>query len=328
MYGTQWEDRRREWRLAVDADQVEAQAAAYGSAVVDFGLHDERLAGDVAEGQPPPDAQNRTAWSESDATMEALGSGIGAEIRRRHRILGPAYPFTLEGATLRYAQSSTLVYEFCLATSLHPDKRGKSFLTMSQAFELLTCLVLQAQLGSDSRWYRLGLAQCDEADRPARFRQAIEELYRLFGTGEWCWNPIEGFPQDPEPRNVKDLGMDTVNWTTFDDGRGGSLVLIGNCACGQNIETKLDDTALDFIKAHWIRPLTIPDPQRVLSTSHHIPNAGHISELASKAGLVFDRARLTLIAESTPERQESILKQREYDYVDLIRFVIEDYEAA
>ena len=217
------------------------------------------------------------------------------------------------------SRQTELVYESRTLTI--PESRAANL-------KRLTCLVLQAYLGVGSKWYRIGLSECDEDDRPARFRQAVEELYAEFGTGEWHWHPDEGFPQDPEPRYVKDLGMDTVNWTTFGDGRRGSLVLVGNCACGQNIEQKLDDTALKFIKDHWIRPFTNPDPQRVLSTSHHVPNAPHTAELASKAGLIFDRARLTHVAESTQERRDSIVTQLQDDYPNLIRSVIEDYEAA
>ena len=119
--------------------------------------------------------------------------------------------------------------------------------------------------------------------------------------------------------------MDVVAWKRFQDGRRGNLFLVGQCACGHtDWPGKCGQLNLRKLEENWFRPLSLAGAHRFFAVPFHIPNTMHLEEITTEAGLTFDRCRITLIAESDPER----ISENPFDnYAELIQLVIDGFEA-
>ncbi len=113
----------------------------------------------------------------------------------------------------------------------------------------------------------------------------------------------------PPPATDNDLKMDVVAWRTFEDGRGGYLHLVGQCATGADWDTKLEELNLEVIKDHVSWGV---DPLRFFATPHVVA-AQHMRRISKRAGLVLDRPRLlelertTKLAPSTTQEVLAVL---------------------
>lgn len=158
--------------------------------------------------------------------------------------------------------------------------------------------------------------------RPARFRQVVERLHEL--TGEWVWSPDPTLPDDPDPRDVKDEGLDIFVWKEVPDKRPGKLFVLGQCACGNDYPTKFHDIDANFEKLKkWVKPLSYATPLRAFATPRHIPNGAYFADVNHQAGLTFDRARIALLAEG---EGENLQRQARNLYAGLIRIVISSFQ--
>lgn len=318
----QWEQRRSDERVASNADQAEFSAVSYGSCNLEAGTADERIA-DAMDAYELADPRQVPGWAREDAKYDSATSAIAEEVIRRRGLLGQSYPFCLVGNRIDYRPSCTLAYEFCLAASQAPGQSEGELKRLPPAFERLVRDVVICYLGRGSQGYRTGWPPDGLEPRPKRFRQVIEQLHKF--TSEWHWDPRTGFPPDPAPRDVKDEGLDFVVWRPMPDRRVGQLFMVGQCACGDDWETKFHDLDIDKL-SRWIRPLSRATPVRVFATPRHIPNDVHFGEVNQLAGLTLDRARIVLLAEM-PDNRGFIVEQARDSYKDLIRLVIPDFEA-
>ncbi|MEX2120645.1 MAG: hypothetical protein WD847_13715 [Pirellulales bacterium] len=318
-----WESRRHDDRVATNADQSEIAAVRYGSCNLEAGTFDDRVAEslddyEVSDPQPVPD------WASRDAALDNATSDIGIEIRRRQQILGGGYPFHLTGNILQYRPSSTLVYEFCLAVSQSPSLNQGDYARLPVAFERLVRDVLVCFLGPGTNGVRTGWPPDGHEIRPPRFKDVSRQLHSATGaTGEWWWSPDNNLPHDPDSRHVKDEGLDVVVWKGIADGRPGKLFVLGQCACGNDYQTKFYDISADFAKLKkWMKPLSFATPLRVFSTPRHIPNDAFFAEVNREAGLTFDRARIALLA---VEAADYVTNQAREPYADLISIAISGF---
>lgn len=53
-------------------------------------------------------------------------------------------------------------------------------------------------------------------------------------TGEFLWGAHPDLEENPGPQSVKAGGVDVVAWKRFGDRRVGSLIVLTQCACGNN----------------------------------------------------------------------------------------------
>ena len=112
-------------------------------------------------------------------------------------------------------------------------------------------------------------------------------------TGEWVWDPEDVL----DPKDVRDGGCDFVVWLEPSDRRKiGHLFVLGQCACGNDWQDKLDDLKITKI-GKWFHPLSTVPPVRSFATPRHVVD-DMLREGSREAGLFFDRARLALVAES------------------------------
>jgi len=286
-----YERRHQLQSLAGDADQTELDALRKGQAIFDQGLYDEAIA-DAMDDFRPDDSSDTPEWALQDLQQDdAVGSLIEI-IERRKEILETYYPFNSSRNNLEYNQSDTKVYEFCLVTSTTTEQDKKTKLT--RIFEQLATLLSRRYLGPEGRAEHIGWPR---KYGPRHFRGAVDKLHQR--SGEWIWHQEPGLPDDPLPRDVKDGGLDFAAWIHNLDDRSGHLYLLGQCACGDNWPNKLTELNTQWLQ-RWFHPMCHVPPTRAFCVPFHITDQ-RLIEVSKQAGIVFDRLRLTLLAETAQD---------------------------
>ena len=285
--------RNADWQAALDADEVEFRAVMMGTASREEGTREERWSGEIEENL----SGVRPAWIEREEALELQDGDIAGEIERRALLLGDTYPFDLDGSRVAYRPSRSRVYEFCLAVSVAPSLSAGILKGLPVAFEHLVCEILRLHVGATGQVMRTGWPR-DSSCSLTRAKQLFAQLHKL--SGEWIWQPQGLRPDDPPPTYEKDLGLDVVAWRPMPDGRIGQLFLLGQCACGKSDwESKWKDIDLEEL-GFWFRPATHVTAVRCFCVPFHIGNTITWEEVSAKAGLSFDRARISLFAERDP----------------------------
>jgi hypothetical protein len=281
--------------IASNVDQVERASIRYGAAAVSDGLEDERLAGIFIEKAVERTTMLEDEWEVEDEVIETVEGNAIEEIEERAKLLGEHYPFSLNGTSLRHRQSHTGLYEFCLAASIEKYIKHKPYNRIPIAFERVAAEAVRYYLGRDAIALRTGWPSHDKAKRPIKFKDMAKILQE--STGEWVWAPRPPNPPDPHHRKVKDAGVDFVVWKPMPDQRPGKLFVLGQCACGNDWDTKLHEPDQEELD-RWFRPATYASFQKVFAMPRPITNESVFSEMGLLVkGIVFDRIRLTALVE-------------------------------
>jgi hypothetical protein len=296
-----WQERHKQFSTALDADQVEVQAMLAGAANIEVGIEDERMAGVVDDAL----IENGNSWEERQVVLETLSGAIAEEVDRRSAMMKQAYPFEItKGGALSYRRSRSGVYEFCLAAALNPAGEAAGAPKASAVFELIARDVLASHLGDGARGFRAGAPSYDFERRGNSARETFLALEKQCGEFRWC--PEAGFPDEPTFKHLRDAGLDIVAWKPWLDGRLGQLFAVGQCACGKNDVDASKGRELSLGRLGiWLRPMCHAAPLRCFFVAHHIPNTMELYAISKDAGVVFDRARMALIAESSADRVKS-----------------------
>ncbi len=238
----------------------------------------------------PMEGEVETSWQSSDLTYDDAVGQVHEEIERRADLLGPAYPFELEDGLLTYRGPRSGFYEFCLAASLATNITSGENVGLPRLFERMSAILIASAFGPGTEHMHLGSPRDSEIG--AAFHVAMREAHRR--TSEWFWGPDPGLPENPS--HTGDEGVDFVVWKRPPDRRVGSLFILGQCACGDDWSNKFNDIELGRYE-RWFNPLTYARPPvRAFATPYHLGD-GWLVEALPRAGLVFDRSRLTLLAE-------------------------------
>lgn len=310
-------------KAVVDADQVELQAMRDGVSSSQVCIRDDEMSDLLADEFrpiPPTEGAEDLDWeAEANDRIAAPEAGkdqinVGAidELRRRADLLGPDYPFKLVDSSLEYTGGSTLVYEFCLAATSSPSVTQGEYANLPRAFERLAGTVVRLWLGRDAKAYRTGWPP--DGDRPTTLSETMEELGRRLD-GEWSWSPRDSHY---EKTVTGDAGLDLVVWMGPPDHRHGRLVMMGQCACG-NWEGKLTDVDFNRLGNHCKLPLA--GKVRFLAISGHIGHEKTWKDALTQGGIVFDRVRLTRIAEAA-ENRDAVTAEAKRPYEELIKIVL------
>jgi hypothetical protein len=225
-----------------DADQVEYQAVITGSTVsFEAGIEDERIAGNLVE---ESESSIEPEWHRRDVASEDHSSGLILELQRRKALLGDAYPFRIDKRSIQHMPSHTLAYEACLCITMSPSYSKKPLNSLPVNFELFSCKILELYLGPFSSGIRTGWPP--HKDRPKRFKEVIDILHTR--TEEFVWQSCPGWPDDPDPTHVKDGGLDFVAWKEMPDKRLGKIIVLGQCACGNDFMVKDNDVDITRLR--------------------------------------------------------------------------------
>lgn len=281
--------RAAEQRSISNADQVELRAISAGIAVPDVGVADENIAGELADLQVAD--LEMEAWNQQDVQIEDEVGAARDELLRRADILGEAYPFELNGGTLTYRPSVSGFYEYCVGIANTPRSiQTNPFTQLPRSFERSVGTILRYHLGPN--WEGMHTGWPREEGEPSRFDELIRQISDRTCEGrEWRWDPKPGYPADGGA--TKDGGVDFVVWRRSADRRIGQMFVLGQCACGNDWDTKFNDLMIERLEP-WMRPFLFVPPTRCFTTPF-ILSEGNFQIAHENAGWVLDRIRLTLM---------------------------------
>jgi len=293
-----WNQKHKQFDAALDADQAEFQAMLSGTANMDAAIGIEKMAGVIDDAL----IEAGNSWNERQMRIENNSGAIGDEIGRRVALMREAYPFEVnDTGSLLHRPSKTGVYEFCLTVARNPTGVSDGVPNASAIFEMISRDVVALHLGTGTSSFRSGAPPYEFELRGNSARETFLELQKR--CGEFKWNPDAGFPDDPTYKHLKDIGLDIVVWKPWPDGRLAQFFALAQCACGKNDVDSKKGRELSVKRLEtWLRPVCHVDPVRCFLVAHHIPNTMQLYEISREAGLVFDRARIALIAEAFPEQ--------------------------
>jgi hypothetical protein len=271
-----------------DADQAEQAAIRLGSAVFDVGVYDQKIAG-AMDDFDPMGLNVASEWQRQDLEVDSAVGKVHEEISRRAAAMGNAYPFLVSATQLTYKPSETGFYEFCLAASLVPNLSKGNYAKFPRVFERIVTVLIREYLGIHAHAIHVGSPR--DASVGTTFVKAMKYVHEK--SKELIWSPRPGLPSDPETKG--DEGVDFIAWKEPLDKRNGSLFILGQCACGDDWTGKFADVSLPRIEK-WFQPFSFVKPVTAFASPRHIANEW-LNEALGQAGLVFDRARLVLLAE-------------------------------
>lgn len=298
-------------RAARDADQAERRAMLNGVASVEDSAFDERVSGEADEEEAQL-GEESPAWETRDATAERIVGSALEQIEHRASVLGGGYPFVIDNGGIKYRGSATGVYEICLATSLSPMAKVSGLPKPTVIFEWIARDILRLYIGPGSEGFRTGWPSHKLEKRERGVPRLFAQLNSL--CKEFAWRPKAYLPTNPKPRDLKDAGLDIVVWKPFPDGRTCNLFALGQCACGwTDWENKFDDLNTTRLRS-WFEGPTYVSPVRCFFVPFHIPNDGHLKQVAEHAGLPIDRARIVMLAEQNADSVKAVNKNALVDY--------------
>lgn len=293
--GQKWENRYAYDTVSENADEAEWSAVVNGSAHLSIGVTDQMMAESGEEFVPVRTLDDPLQGREM--VQESLQGTVAELLLERQRLLGDAYPFSIDGNTLSYQPVDDLLYVTLLGICQAPSLSAAPYNTLAQLFENLSVMAGRSYLGASTKGYRSGWPRPD--GEAQRFRALVSSIKTLTGNhlGEWYWRPNEDLPDDPTSRNIKEGGLDIVVWKPWSDQRTGQLYLLGQCACGKDWLEKFKDLETDRLK-NWCT-LSHAAPLRSFFTPRFAV-AALLSEASQEAGLVFDRIRMVQTLRSDP----------------------------
>ncbi len=256
---------------------------------MDAGFYDERVSG-AGDDFEANDATITEGWHSTDVQLDSAVGEIHEEILRRQNLLGASYPFEIRENRVIYSQSQSLFYEFCLGICMADNITRGDNVFLPRTFERTCALLIQLFLGQDTGRIHTGAPR--DATIGTTFQAAMTAVSNA--TAEWVWAP---YPELAGTLSSSgDEGIDFVAWRNTPDGRKGKLFVVGQCACGDDWDTKFCDLNLGRIDK-WFQPMSYAnDPLRAFATPFHLSDT-NLMAAQTEAGMVFDRARLVLLAE-------------------------------
>jgi hypothetical protein len=285
-------------RVSKDSDQVELEALKFGKSRAASGVRDDTMADTLEENYGARDELGEETWQTHETSIDTASSQILEELERRSSALGAQYPFQLDGDVLTHQQSDALVYEFLLCASLSPSLTTGRFKAFPRLFERLATVLTANFLGPNTGHCHIGFP-----NEHRRFRKAVEVA--IASSGELRWQPEDDLPGEG-PRQG-DEGVDYILWKDFGCGRTiGQPFYFGQCACGNDWDSKLNDITVRFFK--WFSRLGVK-PTKVFAVPFVIPDS-KLKEVTREAGIVMDRLRLVKAVSSGTHFDQEKWKDR------------------
>jgi len=294
-----------------DADQTELEALFNAYAPVDAGIVDDKHASALDSIDLIDDTAS--SWTIRDAELDSMSSNLSTEINNRLKLLNDAYPFTLEGSSLKLKlDSKNIFYIFCLilSNSKLKAKKGEEAHNqkMARLFERVTLKIIRNTLGEFSNSYHFGFPRDDNSNIKIAM-QALKSQLKL--THEMNVNLLEYNVDDLTYQ--KDLGIDQIIWIKRPDNRSHShLFLLGQCACGQDYKQKYNDIDIKKLESYF-RPFTFVSPIKMMSIPFILTDR-EMQRVSASAGWIFDRISLS----SLYNKFDSLQQEFNSELVELI----------
>ena len=267
-------------KVSHDTDQTELVALRLGSTRAVSGVNDDSIAETLHDHYCNHEGLPDAPWQSLDSSIENASSQILGEIKKRADSLGSLYPFQLDKDILKYRESQTRLYEFLLCASLSPSLTTGPYRCIPRYFERIATELTANYLGPYSRFCHVGWP-----NKGQRFKDSVETA--INDSKELTWGPDHDLPHDGPISG--DQGVDYILWKSFGCGRHiGQPFYFGQCACGNDWDTKLTDVSERFFR--WFERLKVP-PVKIFAVPFVLPEAVLI-EVSRDAGIILDRLRL------------------------------------
>lgn len=231
-----------------------------------------------------------SARNEDDA-IEAHVSAVLFSLSERASLVADHYPFMIVGTKVQKRDLYSdlfLAYLFCLCLSYfkrrHPSVAG---VKPRLLFEEVSAAALEGYLGTaDSLVF--GTRRANTFSKAA-FKDAVDALARMLGEGE-------GFSDQPT-LSKKDDHVDVVAVKHFPDKFEGKIVVFGQCATGENWDSKLIELDPEAFCRQWMRAAVASTP--ALLKSFFVPfivPKNRWRYACNYAGVLFERLRVARYA--------------------------------
>lgn len=296
-------------KVANDADQAELVALRSGKVSTSSGIRDDLIAETVLDDYGSQDGSEEAVWQLRETSLDSASSQINAEVERRSRALGDLYPFTLNGDTLTYRHSESQLYEFLLCASLTNNLTKGPNRHFPRIFERIAAELSANFMGSNAKYCHVGWPNSRK-----RFKAAV--MTAIEASGELKWDPDDELPT-VGPRSG-DEGVDYILWKEFGCGRPiGQPFYFGQCACGNDWDTKLNDVSEKFFK--WFARLKVK-PGKFFAVPYVVPDIV-LKEVSRDAGIVMDRLRLVVSMEEGPHFDKEKWTEKMFDTLCIVAAV-------
>lgn len=270
-------------RLSNDADQAEFEAIKEGTSTFESGFSDDHIASNMDDFEIEGDLPE---WQLKDVANDTAVGGLYEELIRRQSLMGDNYPFIIDGNSIEPHTSIQLTYKFCLAIC---NVNVNEYIDFPRIFELVAMEYIRIYLGDFARSLHTGWPRNSSGSK--KFSEFAKYLHDE--TGEWLWGP-DATLVDEDSNYIKDCGIDFIAWLETPDQRLGRLFFLGQCACGNDWNTKFEDITKTKYE-RWFNPATYVSPAVTFCTPFSIVD-GYLYQASQEAGLVFDRSRIALLA--------------------------------
>ena len=228
------------------------------------------------------------------AQLDGYVLQVRAEIEDRRRSAPSSYPFDVVGnhlssRSLPWQNFST--YLFCLCLSYFgPQGAAVQGHRPERIFEALSVVVASQFVAG--KGVRFG-APRHPSELSASFQKAVTELCETY--------LHEGVSYSGRSRVWQgDEGVDLSAWREHPDGRSGKIVLFGACAAGKRWVEKVYELQVRKWCELWLeRPLESPFVSAFF-VPHRLPSNDDWGTVAIKAGIPFDRCRISNLVRRLP----------------------------
>lgn len=232
-----------------------------------------------------------SGYLEGAEAIEQRCNAVFLELNDRSRAASSAYPFAVGPSVIQIQGrlEDYPAYFFCLCLSYAGWDKKTGYLG-ARLFEDLSCLAAGAFVGGAHTRFaypRTGRA----VGLPTKFKEAIAQLTVSLAEGDGC--------RDKPSRSAKDDALDVVAWRHFPDLQPGKLLLVGQCASGDDWTDKLNDLNPVATTDEWMVSPIISPMLKAMFIPHRV-RRDEWETCNRRAGLVFDRCRLAYSVHTGP----------------------------
>jgi hypothetical protein len=221
---------------------------------------------------------------------------VFVELKERAQSADTAYPFLLDRNVLEMKSDihSYPAYFFCLTLSYCGWVRKQGDTTFPERmFEDLSCMAAESYTGGEV--VRFAYPRTGARLLPAGFKDAVQKATQLIREGDSC--------RDRAARSTKDDSLDVLAWRHFPDFLPGKLMLVGQCAAGDNWDEKLNDLQPIATTDEWMTTPIISQMLRAIFIPHRVPRV-EWERCNRRAGIVFDRCRVAYWSHRNEHRKK------------------------
>lgn len=241
--------------------------------------------------------------------VEAICLSVFRELENRAIAAGSAYPFQITGGlvSVKSNLNEFVAYVFCLCLSYFRWSTKRNWeidINPWLLFEELSALAAKEYINGSV--FRFGTSRVGTKNATYQFRSTIDQLCLAVGEGESF---------RPQPTlDKKDDKVDLVAWKDFADSKTSKLIMFGQCAGGENFDSKICEVNPDAFWRQWMTLSSVSPHLRSFYIPHRVPDEKWDYQ-GRYGGIIFDRCRVAYWASKANQAQKDKRYRRWYKYI-------------